>query len=181
MAATGLHGTPTISWIDPWNWAHHGRIGLGLPGGPNNMSFLVRVTSSDFSGFAKITQLCALDFSGLGGGAGLDNADPYHPSADILVARNPNPQGSINLMNLDDAPQAPGYDSVRLNGTFTDYIMFSPGGVGDIYVTLGKVVWTTTAGASYPNLTISPNNVLGPAGPDGSDDFPIWLNTVSTP
>src|SRR5206468_1629247 len=140
----------TIQWIDSWNLVHHGRIGLGISGGPSNMSYLARVISPRFSGYAKITQLCTIDFSGIDGTCSgcLDNDDPY-PNTSIFVNRNSNPQGNVNVLNFDDAPQAPGYESVRMNGTFVDYIMFSPGGSGDIYVTLGISTWSTSAAASY--------------------------------
>jgi hypothetical protein len=39
--------------------------------------------------------------------------------------------------------------------------------------------WSTSAGASWPSITISPNSVIGPIGPDDSLDWPEWTNVYS--
>ncbi len=101
----------------------------------------------------------------------------YQPGTMAAIA-NANPQGNMNILNLDDAPQAPGYSTIKMNGNFVDYIMFTPAGLEDIFVPLGRVSWSTTAGASCPSTAINPNIVGGPSDPDGSDAFPEWLCTV---
>jgi hypothetical protein len=178
MADPAYHGIPMNIWRIPWNVSRFGEIGLGQVGGPNNMSYLVRVTSSDFSGDAKITQLCSIDATALidlNISGYLDNSDPYK-GATAHVYKNPNPQGTINEMQLDDAPSDGWVYSFHDHSSFVDYIMFTPGGLGDIYVTLGKITWGTSFAASYPSTNISPNSINGPSSPDDSNAFPAWTN-----
>jgi hypothetical protein len=47
------------------------------------------------------------------------------------------------------------------------------------YVPLGKVIWSTSFGATYPSPAINPNTVNGPTGPDSSGDFPVWMAVFS--
>jgi hypothetical protein len=178
------HGIPENMWWVPWNAFHFGRIGLGVTNsGPNNMSFLTRIISSDFRGNAKITQLCtinATDIPDVHVTNELDNTDPYTNST-VRVNKNPNPVPPINQIFLEDAPQDSYFGSFSDSSSFVDYIMFTPGNNGDIYVPIGKITWSTSFGASYPSTNIAPNIVIGPVGPDNSQDWPIWTSVYSNP
>jgi len=180
MVNSAYHGASMNVWRTPWNSAYFGDIGLGQVGGPSNMSYLVRVTSSDFSGAAKITQLCSINATALVNvniTGELDNGDPY-TGATANIYENSNPQGTINELQLDDAPSDGWVSSFHDYSSFSDYVMFKPNGDG-IYVTLGMVNWGMSFGASYPSLSISPNLVTGPSNPNGSDTFPTWEEIYS--
>lgn len=187
MVNPALNGTPTNVWLTPWNSVYFGDIGLGQPGGANDMGYLVRIISSDFAGDAKITQLCTIDATALppiSVSNALDNSDPYSAygvAASTAVNRNPNPVGNINLITFNDGPSDGWISSFHMNASFTDYVMFTPGGAGDIYVPLGKLTWGTSFAASYPSTNISPNSVTGPTGPDASSDWPVWTDVFSNP
>lgn len=86
-------------------------------------------------------------------------------------------------MNLEDGPQASNSlgRPISLDDSFVDYIMFSPDGTGSIYVTLGKVTWSTKAEAECPSDVIDPNWVNGPTDPDDSGAFPQWTEVYSNP
>lgn len=175
------HGTAMNIWRTPWNMAFFGDIGLGNVGGPNNMSYLIRITSADFAGDAKITQICAISATALVNinvTNELDNTDPY-TNATVHVNKNPNPQGTINELELDDAPSDGWFNSFRDDSSFIDFVMFAPNVPESIYVPLGKITWSTSFGASYPSTNISPNTVTGPIGPDSSQDWPIWTAVFS--
>ncbi len=168
------NGTPTVIWEDPWYFPERGAIQLGVPSLAQNMSYLLRVISSDFSGDAEIIQLCNIDASGLNGSCSgcLDGGGAY---TSTHVQKNPNPTGGANILNLDDAPDANGYISLHMNDSFVDYVMFKPDGDG-IYVNIAKVLWSVNAHVSYPDSDIN-QNVTGPTGPTDSDEFPRWTNT----
>ena len=100
----------------------------------------------------------------------LDGINPY---IHTVVYKNPNPTGSINLLNLDDAPTATTTTGViNMEDSFVDYITFTPEGTGSIPVTIGKITWGVTASATYPNAEIS-QSVDGPTQHE-SEDFPEW-------
>jgi hypothetical protein len=192
MLTNNIYGTPMNIWITPWNLADFGDIALGVESTTNCIGYKVQVISTDFSaglgggsGGAKITQLCTIDAE-KGAGYGLynipvnvtdalDGSDPY--GAITAVIKTNNPPSDRNTIELDDAPETGAYDAFHYYGTFTDYIMFSPD--GGIYVPLGKITWGTTFQAISPSTTIYNNSVSGPAGPDGSYDFPVWTSTYS--
>ena len=146
MVNAAIHGTPANIWITPWNGLDFGSIGLGHPGGPNNMSYEVQVLSPMFSGFGKATQLCSLDATALQDihiKKWLDNSDPYPATETLILTNTINPFNgqTNNVINLDDAPSDGWVSSFHLTGSFIDYIMFAPGSAGSIYVPLGKVTW----------------------------------------
>jgi len=177
MVNPAQNGPPTVVWTAPWSSElgfHHGAIALGIQSTTNNMSYLLRIFSPDFYGDAKITQLCTIDASGLDAGCTdcLDLIDPY---TSIRVFKNPNPTGNMNLINLDDAPDAnTTTGTIYLNDSFQDYVMFRPDG-DSIYVPIALVTWSVSASVVYPNTTIS-QSVTGPTGPTDCTSFPFWLN-----
>jgi hypothetical protein len=183
------HGTPTVIWERPW-WSYpSGAIQLGVQGGTNNMSYLCRVISSDFGGMAKITQICNIDATGLGGNCSgcLDGSDPYNglgidgQECSTKIFQNPNPTGNDGILNLDDAPDANDLEVLRtisMNDAFVDYVMFNPDPSGSgIYVTLAKITWDVSASVTYANTNITQNADKGPHEPTESDEFPIWTTT----
>jgi len=178
MVNPDQNGSPTVIWETPWYSVlglEHGAIQLGVASVTNNMSYLLRVISSDFSGDAKITQLCNIDASGLDSGCAgcLDGVDPY---TDTGVLKNSNPTGNANILNLDDAPDAnTNTGTIYMDDSFVDYVMFKPDGDG-IYVPLAKVTWDVNASVIYSATDIS-QTVDGPTGPTDSDEFPQWTNT----
>ena len=190
MINPAIHGTPMNVWTVPWNLVNWGGISLGIVSTTSNMSYVVQVISSDFAGDAKITQLCTLD--AIGGSLlgynysilvnnALDGSDPYglqpgQTGAATMVFKGANPPVNANEINLDDAPGTEAFSPFHYYGSFDDYIMFKPSGDG-IYVTIGKVTWGTTFGAIYPSMTINPNSVSGPTGPDSSHNFPVWTTS----
>jgi hypothetical protein len=196
MVNPTVHGTPENIWLTgypdsypagpAWTGLEAGIIGLGVAGTTNNIDYLVRVVSSDFSGDAKITQICAINTThsptDINITNQLDNSDPYgsdveNPSS-VHVNKNSDPSGTINEMSLDDAPRGGGFGSFHFNGSFVDYVMFNPNSSSsDIYIPLGKVIWHTSFAATYPSVTINSNSVSGPTSPDNSDDFPTWTDT----
>ena len=85
MVNAHVHGTPTVIWERQWGTSlSAAAIQLGVQGGTNCMAYDLQVTSSDFPGEAKITQLCTINSSGLGGSCSgcLDGSDPYNPSGE---------------------------------------------------------------------------------------------------
>jgi hypothetical protein len=197
MLNPALHGTPANVWRSSpslWQLGGAGQIGLGLSSESlitNNMSYVVGIVSSNFAGHAKITQVCSINATGAGMTHctnWLDSADPYNQSAYRGVLMNfipTNPLGGLNTMNLDDAPSASATlsQSIHMDDSFIDYVMFTPdeSGPNSIYVPLGAISWSTTAGASWPDPTINPNWPIGPAGPDQSLAWPVWTNVFSNP
>ncbi len=184
------HGTPTVIWERPWSLIPPGgAIQLGVQGGANNMSYLCRIISSDFDGMAKITQICNINATGLSGSCSgcLDGSDPYNglgiegQECSVRVNKNPNPTGSANEMNLDDAPDANDLYVLRtisMNDSFIDYVMFNPDPSDDgIYVTLAKITWDVSASVTYADTNITQNADKGPHKPTDSDEFPIWTTT----
>jgi len=184
MINPALHGPATNIWLTPWNAVFFGKAGLGITGLTNNMSYYVQVISSDFAGYAKITQLCTLSGSGFSSVSNyLDNANPYPGAINIVNTNLVSPLNghTNNLINLDDAPQNGGLFSFSLTGSFVDYLMFTPNGGSSIYVPLGKLTWSTALGASYPSTNLSPNSVSGPTAPDASYVWPVWDYVFSNP
>ena len=137
------------------------------------------------SGGAEIIQLCTIDAETAAGYGGynkpvnvnnaLDKQNPY--SGPVAVIKGDNPDNNQNIINLDDAPNDAGYDSFHFNGTFTDYVMFSPD--DGIYVPLGKINWGTTFMAFYSDTYIYNDTVTPPTKPDGSFDFPVWTEVYN--
>jgi len=172
-----IFGKPDIYWRENWNFYifdYHGKIGVGYPELPikNYMAYETVIKSPQFSGNVKYTQIASLTNSGtvFDYSEVLDNQDPYNGEKGVLAG------GSANFIDFDDKPDAPGYGSVKLHDSFTDYVMFLPDGSGDnIYVPLGKIFWHAFGEATYPSTTISPNEVSSPTDPDGSMDWLFWL------
>ena len=168
-------GPPTVIWVSPWSGVifHGGTISLGIASTTNNMSYLLRIISSDFRGDGGITQICDINSSGLDFGCSgcLDGIDPY---ARTTVMKSPNPSGNQNLINLDDAPTATTTTgTVILEDSFVDYVTFTPWADESIAVTIAKVTWAVSASSVYPSPTIN-QSITGPAGPTDSDEFPEW-------
>ncbi len=191
MLNPAYHGTPTNLWVSSttlWVTLGRGTIALGVESTTNNMSYYIGVTSLNFAGDAKITQICTINATGSGLNNctnWLDNSDPYSSSTSVRVNANviATNQFGLNTMNLDDAPQAASslYQAIQMNDSFVDYVMFNPdySGSGSIYVPLGEITWSTTAGVSWSSTTISPNSVGGPTNPDNSQNWPVWTSVYS--
>jgi hypothetical protein len=197
MLNSALYGTPANVWQTIpalWVLGGAGTIGLGFATESletNSMSYVIGIVSSNFDGHVKITQICSIN--GTGSGMNhctnwLDNADPYNQATYTGVSKNlvpTNPQGGLNCMRFEDAPSASATlgSSIRMDDSFVDYIMFIPdfSGSDSIYVPLGTISWSTTAGASWPNATITPNWPIGPTGPDTSLAWPAWTNVFANP
>ncbi len=187
MVNPHVQGTPTVIW-ETLPWYNLGAaIQLGVQGGTNCMAYDLQVLSSDFPGEAKITQLCTLNSTGLGGSytGALDGSDPYNPlgidgdACDVLIFTNP--ATGQNTLYLNDAPDAKvvtlpsGISIAQLDDSFDDYVMFKPSGDG-IFVPLAMVTWDVSASVTSPSTNIT-QTVHGPTGPADSDGFPIWTTT----
>ncbi|HTB82254.1 MAG TPA: hypothetical protein VK742_01245 [Candidatus Sulfotelmatobacter sp.] len=190
MYQKNIDGTPTHIWRVNWQTNllgyNFGEIGLGSANHLNDMDYNVQVISPKFNGNAKITQICSIDCTrffkpSLHIVNWCDNEDPY-PNTSVGISTvafgsGPYAGTAYNLVPMEDGPANAGYDSFNFTGAFIDYIMFNPSTSGDdIFVTLGKVNWGNSFGATYPSTTISPNTITSPSDPDGSTDFPSWLN-----
>ena len=178
LVQTSVHGTPDVEWGWTWwynfPWGYQAKLQVGTFPVTNYMDYKLRITSPDFAGLTKFTQLCSRNasFSITTNVVNwLDNEDPYNDTFNIL--KSPNPTGSMCLMELWDSPSATGYGRVFMYDTYPDYVMFTPNGAGDIYVPLGKLVWNVSGDATYPSTDINPSSVTGPTAPDGSDDWPV--------
>jgi len=184
MLNPAVNGTPSNIWITPWNILHFGKVGLGLSGGPNNLSFEVQVLSPHFEGDAKITQICTLEGSGISAVTNvLDNENPYTNAFTHVLTNSINPFNghTNNIIRVDDAPQNASVESFHLYASFVDYIMFAPMGSTNISVPLGNLSWSTSFGASHPSTNISPNIVSPPTNPNASEAWPTWSDVFSNP
>ncbi|MCX6925943.1 MAG: hypothetical protein NT154_22465 [Verrucomicrobia bacterium] len=92
--------------------------------------------------------------------------------------KNANPTGNMNLLDLEDAPNAnTTTGTIYMQDSFDDYVMFSPDPQSSsIYVTIAKTTWSVNASVVYPSTTIS-QTVTGPTGLTNCTDFPVWTTT----
>ena len=170
-----VHGAPALRWKAFWDQnLYYGTVQVGTNGGTNDLCYDLRVVSPKFGGTAKLIQLCSLNNSGVGNYCtnALDSTAAC-PSASVVAGSTPT--GTTNLMRFESSPEASGFFEIKMDAAYKDYVMFSPGGASDIFVSLGKVNWSAWANAIY-NLTNRPGAVTGPLGPDGSGDFPEWID-----
>jgi hypothetical protein len=174
-----VHGTPAVVWTTHWTYLEFGDIAAGIMSVTNNIDYWLHIISPKFGGTTKFTQICTI-YSSLWPiytfTDELDAADAYPGDRFFTINANSNPTGNVNAMFLEDAPDGSGFHHIYLYDSFTDYIMFTPGGSDDIYVPLGKVLWSASGEATYSSSTISPNSVVGPSNPDSSYDWPVWIN-----
>ena len=175
MVNPTVHGPAGLQWKSLWNQSYYyGTVEVGTNGGPSDLCYDLRVVSPKFGGTAKLTQLCSLNNSGMGNYC-TNALDSTAASPSFSVASGSTPSGSTNLLRFASSPEASGFFEIRMDASYKDYVMFSPGGASDIFVSLGKVNWSAWAYAVY-NLTNLPGAVSGPLGPDGSSDFPEWID-----
>jgi hypothetical protein len=69
-----------------------------------------------------------------------------------------------------------------ISDKFTDYIMFCPSGIGNIYVTLGTVSWSWSSSTTYTNgnwTEPTQDGIHAPTGNDTSAQLPVWLNVFN--
>ena len=145
--------------------------------------------NSKVQGWGSIVQLCTLNYSDPNGRAtnALDNVCPYAGPNEIRaggIEGNPDAVFRV-LVSLVDGPTASGLGSVRVQGAYVDYVMFSPGTTvpamtTNIFVPLGVIRWDCLGvGSSFPTPTVETNIVNGPFAPDGASDFPMWSNVYT--
>ena len=188
-------GLPQVLWAEHWSYVlENGTLKVGdAASGNHEMNFSATIPSR-YEATAKWTQIIDVDFTGAGYIDGmmvlnprytgvLDNQETFNGEWPIHNIENPT--GNINLITLNDAPQASSYPTLsgklRLIGTFTDYLMFKPDGDG-IFVPLGKTVWSVNASASWPSDSITPSDLVpGPSELDGAADFPEWTSVFTNP
>ena len=79
---------------------------------------------------------------------------------------------------LEDAPWSPENEGkIVYSGSFTDYIMFNPGGPKDIEVPLGNLSWGFMINQIYPNTNVTSNTLTPPSNPNTSTTWPTYTNT----
>lgn len=169
-----------------------GTLSLSLgDGSSGDMEFQILV-DTDFQGHVGVVQLInANRVSGSGfnstttteGGFWLDKNFPYGGPPGFLVQSN----NEIPLQFADGPfvgllqPTATVYDQ------FQDYVIFSPTGAGNIFVTLGLLhgatganSWSWNASTSYSTSTgtwsTAAGIVISPSTQDATDAFPLWTN-----
>lgn len=145
------------------------KLKLGQEDNTGAMIFSVDY-NSQFRGKGRITQLCSLNYSGLGPSFSdyrRDGSESYE-EADII------PGTAQTSLTFQDGPFNTDTLPNRLQGYFVDYIRFCPdAGSGNIFVTLGIINWNMNATAAS-STTISPSSTPNPTGPNDSDVFPVW-------
>ena len=108
----------------------------------------------------------------------------YNDKSESIDPYNPSP--SFRQVNFSDSPNL--YQLITplwVIASFQDYCMFKPDGDG-IFVTLGIVTWSCDGELSkiplgspgFPGYTIITNTVVGPNGPDNSDQLPVWNKNI---
>src|SRR5205823_3538280 len=103
----------------------------------------------------------------------------WHANSESNIQKNPNPTGDMNILNLDDAPDASTTTgTLYLDDSFEDYLMFDLVLPGSIAVPISKVTWSVSASVAYPNTNIS-QSVTGPTGPSDCNAFPVWTTVRS--
>jgi hypothetical protein len=117
----------------------------------------------------------------------LDTAELYPFPGPVSISQTPPKSPASNLVELDDAPWEPcesgypGLGASALNVQFTDYLRFTPGGPGDIYVTLGILTWAVNASAAQSSngtWATGATQVIQPSY-SSSHQFPTWLYSNS--
>jgi hypothetical protein len=151
---------------------------------PDNhwMGYSIKYDAGKYSGTGGIAQLLTMDYSAPWltplsypsfSDWWLDGDSEMYSSGSVTPANG-------NLVPFDDEP-AHGHTyspwgTIRCKASFKDYCMFQPD--GGIPVTIGIVTWQCD-GESPDVGILSVNSIIGPNGPDGSDDFPVWENNFS--
>jgi hypothetical protein len=142
--------------------------------GPHDMEYDIFYNAGTYSGTGGIVQLLTMNYSGPTGPVfsdwRLDGSTVMYTTNSIA------PSQPINAAFFYDSPgnghlYVP-WGTIRCKANFEDYCMFKPS--GGIYVPLGIVTWSCH-GESPDAGILGVNSVVGPDGPDGSDDFPVWL------
>jgi hypothetical protein len=147
---------------------------LGDGSGDGSMFYEVNVNSK-YNGNANFTQLITADYSNpayIFSVETCDGTEFYNdPSTRII--------GS-GIIGLDDGPSDTWVTPDIVNLSARDFVRFQPD--GGIYVTLGIVTWDTvgTAEQSFSgNWSITTDTTPDPSGPDSSDVFPVWTQSVN--
>ncbi len=175
---------------------YHGAVpGIQLGGdgdqrdGNHAMAFEVSYDAANYSGTGAIAQLLTADYSARPSLTFSDwrldgSAAPY-VEAPIDPFHYPAPQTNVPF---DDEPQNYQpfiFSRIWVQASFQDYCMFRPDtGSPDqnIFVTLGIITWSCDGELSqiaigepgFPGIKVTKDQVVGPAGPVDSDQFPYW-------
>lgn len=191
MYNSAVTGPPALMWHPVWTLLHGGELGVGIPEdesssgiGTNDVAYELQVVcpyhwSGNMS--ADIVQLMTLSGDHVRQTNVVnwcDNGDPYPHTFDTIhqVLFYP-PSTTNNLLYFEDGPCSPGRTNIIYNGSFTDYIMFNPGGPLDISVPLGNVTWGMAINQAYPNTNLSSNTLTPPSMPHTSANWPNYTNT----
>ena len=90
---------------------------------------------------------------------------------------------SPNPATIDDAPQGNLWAVFgEYEGTWKDYVRFTPDGNGSIPITLGRIDWNWTAWASITfSWYVTTNTVHGPTLDTSDDSPPQWIHDKPSP
>jgi hypothetical protein len=158
---------------------------LGAANGDGSMTYHAEVDSTpvnsnpQFNGLADITQLVTLDYS-----------DPYYicsgycDGTRFYQATGHSAVAGSGPVNLIDGPSEI-WDSPNIvNISAQDFILFQPYGNNSIWVTLGIVTWdavgTAEQASTNVSWTLTTDVSPDPSGPDNSDTFPVWTQSITT-
>jgi hypothetical protein len=150
---------------------------LGDQGGDSdNGSMFYKVNvNSKYNGNANFTQLITADYSNpvyIFSVEECDGTEFYNdPSTRII--------GS-GIIGLGDGPSDTWVTPNIVNLSARDFVRFQPD--GGIYVTLGIVTWDTVGTAEQSflgNWSITTDTTPDPSGPDSSDAFPVWTQSIT--
>lgn len=187
---------PTISCFQPSPPYYAALVPSGSPNqlrlGDDNqngaMAYSLNVNSiAPFSGDANIVQLvnASRAVSGSYGGQQSTTGGAFWLDNTLFYISGANPVNPPSIpyayLLLTDMPGYglnfwTGVNLCSIADSFKDYVVFKPNGSGNIYVTLGRVLWSWSASTSKVNgVWSNPTyQVIGPSSPDDSDEFPQW-------
>jgi hypothetical protein len=157
----------------------YSKLQLGASDGTGDLSYTVQVQSKRaFTGNCNITQLITADYSYIGFQFSDERADggAFYNETPARVIRT----GSTGL---SDGPWERWVQPNLVSLSARDFVRFLPDGTGSIWVTLGITRWETVGIAEqdiWTNWSITEDATTGPDALDTSDEFPIWLETVTT-
>ncbi len=133
-------------------------------------------TNPHFYGNANITQLVTADYSNpvyVFSTERCDGPEFYNGTSSRVV-------GSA-IVGLGDGPFNFSVDPNTVSISARDFVRFKPDGDGSIYVTLGIVTWDAIGTAeidSWGDWILTTDVSPDPSGPDSSDEFPKWTQTI---
>jgi hypothetical protein len=152
---------------------------LGNASGDGSMYYQVKAhTKSPFYGNVNMTQLIRADYSDPVYDFSVERCDGSEfyndPSARVTSA------GGVT--GIADGPGETWLTPNIVNLSARDFVRFQPDGDGSIYVTLGIVTWDTVGTAEQSflgNWSITTDTTPDPSGPDSSDEFPVWTQSIT--